>query len=187
MPLYFAYGANMDVEAMARRCPRSEPLGPARLMRHRLAIMREGWLTATRDANGAVDGVLWRVALADVGALDRYEGLADGLYAKAAQPVVVAGGAKRALIYFGANDGPGVARADYIATVLAAARRWGLPGAAIARLERFAAEASAAPRPNPSPASGRGPIRRRPLLPLAGEGVGRSPPDEGPRRDPDPL
>ena len=26
MPLYFAYGANMDVEAMARRCPRSKPL-----------------------------------------------------------------------------------------------------------------------------------------------------------------
>ena len=24
MPLYFAYGANMDVEAMARRCPRSQ-------------------------------------------------------------------------------------------------------------------------------------------------------------------
>ncbi len=50
MPLYFAYGANMDVEDMARRCPRSRPLGVARLMRHRLAIMREGWLTATRDA-----------------------------------------------------------------------------------------------------------------------------------------
>ena len=49
MPLYFAYGANMDVAAMARRCPRSKPLGLARLMRHRLAVMREGWLTASRD------------------------------------------------------------------------------------------------------------------------------------------
>ena len=64
MPLYFAYGANMDVEDMARRCPRSRPLGVARLMRHRLAITREGWLTATRDARGRVHGVLWNLALA---------------------------------------------------------------------------------------------------------------------------
>jgi hypothetical protein len=144
MPLYFAYGANMDVEAMAGRCPRSKPLNAARLMRHRLAVMREGWLTATRDANANVDGVLWDVALADMRALDRYEGLGEGLYVKAAQPVVVAGGAKRALIYFGTNCGPGVARADYIAGVLLAARRWNLPDAAIARLERFAAEAGVA-------------------------------------------
>ena len=144
MPLYFAYGANMDVEAMAKRCPRSEPLGLARLMRHRLAVMREGWLTATRDAVANVDGVLWTIALADMPALDRYEGLGDGLYVKAAQPVVVAGGAKRALIYFGANSGPGVARADYIADVLRAAKRWALPAATIARIERFAADAGAA-------------------------------------------
>ncbi len=129
---------------MARRCPRSKPLGLARLMRHRLAVTREGWLTATRDARGAVDGVLWTIALADVGALDRFEGLGDGLYAKAAQPVVAAGGPKRALVYFGANAGPGVARADYIAGVLGAARRWKLPRAAIAQIERFAAEAGVA-------------------------------------------
>jgi hypothetical protein len=148
MPLYFAYGANMDVEAMTRRCPRSKPLGLARLMRHRLAVMREGWLTATRDAKANVEGVLWTIALADVGALDRFEGLGEGLTVKAAQPVVVADGAKRALIYFGANCGPGVAEADYIAGVLLAARRWSLPGAAIARLERFAAEAGVAAEPD---------------------------------------
>ncbi|RYE82539.1 MAG: gamma-glutamylcyclotransferase, partial [Hyphomicrobiales bacterium] len=35
MPLYFAYGANMDIAAMRERCPRSTPLGLARLPRHR--------------------------------------------------------------------------------------------------------------------------------------------------------
>ncbi|HEY1941238.1 MAG TPA: gamma-glutamylcyclotransferase family protein [Roseiarcus sp.] len=143
MPLCFAYGSNMDVAAMGGRCPRSRPLGLARLMRHRLAIMREGWLTATRDAGATVEGVLWDVALADMRALDRYEGLSEGLYVKAAQPVMVAGGAKRALVYFGANAGPGVARPDYIAGVLAAAREWGLSAASIACLERFAAQAGA--------------------------------------------
>jgi hypothetical protein len=62
MPLYFAYRSNMDVAAMARRCPRSKALGLARLERHRLAVMREGWLTAVRDPSSAVHGVLWDLA-----------------------------------------------------------------------------------------------------------------------------
>ena len=141
MPLYFAYGSNMDVEAMARRCPRAKPIGLARLARHRHAIMREGWLTAARDPKTDVHGVLWDVAFADMPALDQYERLADGLYAKAIQPVIGERGAKQALVYFGANSGPGVAAADYIAGVLAAARHWRLPAATIARLEAFAAAA----------------------------------------------
>ncbi len=144
MPLYFAYGSNMDVEAMARRCPRAKPLGLARLARRRLAIMREGWLTAARDPRGDVHGVLWDVALADMRALDQYEGLAAGLYVKALQPVIGERSAKQALVYFGANSGPGVAAAEYIAGVLAAARHWRLPAATIARLESFAAAAAVA-------------------------------------------
>ncbi len=137
MPLYFAYGSNMSAEAMARRCPRSKALGLARLERHRLAVMNEGWLTAARDPRSAVHGVLWDVALSDVAALDRYEGLPQGLYAKAAQPVVTQGGAKRALVYFGANAGPGTARPDYMADIIAAARGWPLPAEGILALERL--------------------------------------------------
>jgi hypothetical protein len=37
----------MDAVATSRRCPRPKALGPARLARHRLAVMREGWLTVT--------------------------------------------------------------------------------------------------------------------------------------------
>src|SRR5260370_9532237 len=80
MPLYFAYGSNMDVNAMARRCPRSKAVGLARLERHRLAVMREGWLTAVRAPSSAVHGVLWDLALSDIAALDRYEGLSPGFY-----------------------------------------------------------------------------------------------------------
>jgi gamma-glutamylcyclotransferase (GGCT)/AIG2-like uncharacterized protein YtfP len=133
MPLYFAYGSNMDVAAMARRCPRSKPIGPAWLERHRLAVMREGWLTAVRAPQSAVHGVLWALAFGDVPALDRYEGL--GLYAKVVQPVIAPGGAKRALVYFGANSGPGVPNPGYMAEILAAARAWGLPAEGIAALD----------------------------------------------------
>jgi hypothetical protein len=137
MPLHFAYGSNMSVEAMARRCPRSKALGQARLERHRLAVMREGWLTAVRDPRSAVHGVLWDLALSDVAALDRYEGWAAGLYAKLVQPIIAQQGPRQAMVYFGANSGPGAARPDYIADVLAAARSWPLPADAIAALERI--------------------------------------------------
>lgn len=140
MPLYFAYGSNIDTAAMAQRCPRSIAIGPARLARHRLAAMREGWLTVVRDPHATVHGVLWDLALSDVPALDRYEGVGAGLYRKALQSVATDKGAKRALVYFGANAGPGVAAADYVETIIAAARQWNLP---LAPLEAFRSSASA--------------------------------------------
>jgi gamma-glutamylcyclotransferase (GGCT)/AIG2-like uncharacterized protein YtfP len=138
VPLYFAYGSNMDVNAMARRCPRSKALGLARLERHRLAVMREGWLTAVRASSSAVHGVLWDLALSDIAALDRYEGFPQGQYAKLTQAVIAERGAKRAIVYFGANSGPGVLRPAYIAELLAAARSWPLPAEGVAALERLA-------------------------------------------------
>jgi len=123
---------------MARRCPRSKALGLARLERHRLAVMREGWLTAVREPRSAVQGVLWDLALSDIAALDRYEGLSQGLYAKLTQPVIAERSPKQAIVYFGANAGPGAVRPDYIAEVLAAARSWPLPEEGLAALERVA-------------------------------------------------
>ena len=138
MSLYFAYGSNMDAGAMARRCPRSKALGLARLERHRLALMREGWLTAVRAPTSAVHGVLWDLALSDIPALDRYEGVAQGLYVKLTQAVIAERGPKQAIIYFGVNSGPGVPRAAYIAEVLAAARSWPLSAEGVEALERLA-------------------------------------------------
>jgi AIG2-like family len=128
----------MDVSAMAGRCPRSKALGLARLERHRLAVMREGWLTVVRDPRSAVHGVLWDLALSDIAALDRYEGVPQGLYAKLTQAVIAERAPKQAIVYFGANAGPGAVRPDYIAEVLAAARSWALPAEGVGALERLA-------------------------------------------------
>jgi gamma-glutamylcyclotransferase (GGCT)/AIG2-like uncharacterized protein YtfP len=126
MPLYFAYGANMDRDAMARRCPASRPLGLARLPRHRVVIMREGYASVVRDPRREVWGLLWDLALADVPALDRFEGVAGGLYTKVQQSVIGDAGARRALIYVGRNAGPGVPRPGYLETVVAVGRSAGL-------------------------------------------------------------
>jgi AIG2-like family len=100
--------------------------------------MREGWLTAICASTFAVHGVLWDLALSDISALDRHESLSQALYTKETQPVIAERGPKRAIVYFGANAGPGVLRPAYIAEVLAAARSWPLPAEAVGALERLA-------------------------------------------------
>ena len=143
MPLYFAYGSNMDVAAMQSRCARSRPLGRAVLPRHRLVIMREGYASVTRDGGRSVHGVLWDVALCDMRPLDAYESLSSGLYTKVSQPVLRDGAAAvRALIYIGRGRAAGKGGGKtghlpldgYMEAVLAAARSWSLPEAYLREL-----------------------------------------------------
>jgi hypothetical protein len=133
MTLYFAYGANMDRAGMAIRCPASRPLGVATLPGWRLAVMREGWLTIRPAPEALTHGVLWDLAETDAPALDDFEDVGGGLYIKQTLPVI-AEGATAAMVYVGTNDGPGAARGDYLAAVIAAARSWGLPDDALAAL-----------------------------------------------------
>ena len=145
MPLYFAYGSNMDLAAMATRCPRSKPLGVARLPRHRFLINEDGYATIVRDPRADVHGLLFELALPDVPALDRYEGIGQGLYSKIIQPVLTAQGARKALVYIGRSSRPGVARPGYLEGVVAAARAAGLPEKYIATLDPTAAKSDAKP------------------------------------------
>lgn len=134
MPLYFAYGSNMDLAAMASRCPASRPIGRARLPRHRPVVMREGYASIARDPRRDVHGLLWELALADVPALDRYEDVAGGLYVKRQISVLTKAGPRRALCYLGSNAGPGTPRPGYLEGVLEAGRAAGLPPAYLAEL-----------------------------------------------------
>jgi hypothetical protein len=129
MPLYFAYGSNMDRAAMSARCPASRALGIARLPRHRFLIAREGYASVARDPRGTVWGVLWDLSLADMPALDRYECVASRLYVKMSQPVLSETGPKRALVYVARSTAPGVARPGHVEAIVAAAERAGLPAA----------------------------------------------------------
>jgi gamma-glutamylcyclotransferase (GGCT)/AIG2-like uncharacterized protein YtfP len=140
VPVYFAYGSNMDTAAMARRCPASRPLGVARLARHRFAILQAGYATVVRDSRSTVHGVVYELALADVPALDRYEATARGLYRKVVQPVLrKQSGPVLALVYVGAGPIGGRPRPGYVEDVIAAARTVGLPESYIAFLASFAA------------------------------------------------
>jgi gamma-glutamylcyclotransferase (GGCT)/AIG2-like uncharacterized protein YtfP len=137
MPLYFAYGLNMDPAGMAQRCPRSTALGLARLPRHRFIVTRDGYASVIRDPREEVHGVLWDCALGDIRTLDKFEELASGLYVKISQPVILAGGAKRALVYIGRSGEVGKPKPGYMETVIVSAKHWSLPASYIAGLNQF--------------------------------------------------
>ena len=127
MPFYFAYGANMDETAMRQRCPSSRPIGPGRLLGHRFFVSEDGYASVKREAGAAVHGLAWDLALADVPALDRYEEVAAGLYAKRLMPVRAGSRIAPALVYVGRGTRPGVAAPGYMEAVVAAAEACALP------------------------------------------------------------
>jgi gamma-glutamylcyclotransferase (GGCT)/AIG2-like uncharacterized protein YtfP len=137
MPLYFAYGANMDVAAMAMRCPGAKVIGIARLPRHRFFITADGYVSVMRAPNSTVHGVLWELVLSNVRALDRFEEVDRGLYAKIQQPVICETGPRRALVYVGLNAAPGKPRPGYMEEVLASAQAHQLPPAYVTEIARY--------------------------------------------------
>lgn len=77
---YFAYGSNLNMAQMRRRCPDAKPLGKVILPDARL-IFRG--VADIEFADGAsVHGGLWEITKECEKALDIYEGVKNGLYRK---------------------------------------------------------------------------------------------------------
>jgi len=70
--LYLGYGSNMDVLQMQRRCVDAMPVGRGLLHDHELVFA--GVLTVEPKKGASVPVAIWRVSLADIAKLDRYEG-----------------------------------------------------------------------------------------------------------------
>lgn len=118
----------MDRQAMRQRCPSSYVVGPATLMGFSFFIMADGYASVRREPSSSVAGLLWEIALDDIPALDDYEEVATGLYAKRQLPVETADGRTcQALVYVGRNTRPGMSRPGYMDAVLTAAESAGLP------------------------------------------------------------
>jgi gamma-glutamylcyclotransferase (GGCT)/AIG2-like uncharacterized protein YtfP len=139
MPLYFAYGSNMDHAAMAGRCPNAEALGAARLDHHRFFIARAGYASVEPRPGAAVHGVLWRVSARDLAALDAYENVAGGLYRRATLSIRRGNERLRAVVYLARDQRPGRALPGYQeSSVLRPARDWGFPSAYLDELAGWA-------------------------------------------------
>jgi gamma-glutamylcyclotransferase (GGCT)/AIG2-like uncharacterized protein YtfP len=137
MTLYFAYGANMERAAMAKRCGRATPLGPA-LLRGWRYVIADGYGSVAPAAGMHVFGVLWRLTPRDLAALNIFESLDSGLYRRTMLTVEVGGQRARALVYLGRNGGKRRAMPGYQERIIAAAEEWDLPKRYIAELRRLA-------------------------------------------------
>jgi len=79
--LYFAYGSNLDLTQMRRRCPGARPVGPAVLDGYRIGFAGRSQLwggggvaTLLKVHDDWVEGILYDLPLAELTILDRYEG-----------------------------------------------------------------------------------------------------------------
>lgn len=70
--LYLAYGSNMNIEQMLRRCPGARVLRAVTLQDWRLEF--RGVATIVPHAGARVPCALWEITEACEAALDRYEG-----------------------------------------------------------------------------------------------------------------
>lgn len=75
---YIAYGSNLNVDQMVRRCPDAVMIGSAVLDGYRLLFRssgrRAGVATIEPSADGSVPVGIWSISEADEVSLDRYEG-----------------------------------------------------------------------------------------------------------------
>ncbi len=126
---YIAYGSNLCLWQMRRRCPTSKPIGKGILKGWRLAFKgsRTGsYLTIVKDPDGEVPVGLFRVSREDEAALDRYEGY-PVFYQKIRQTVSTQDGDVTGFVYLmPENAGYGIPSDVYAFTCLEGYDNFGL-------------------------------------------------------------
>ena len=137
MTLHFAYGSNMSRALMGARCPGAVALGVATLPGWRFVINPDNVGSLARYPGGLVYGVLWRVTLRDLVAINAYEGIDTQLYLRRMLPVRLGARQAPALVFLARRGGLGRPRPGYIDLVVEAARNWQLPDAYIRSLKRW--------------------------------------------------
>lgn len=98
--LYVAYGSNLNLEQMARRCPTAETVKATYLQNYRLMFRGKGGAVATieKRRGGKVPVLIWRLQPSDEANLDLYEGFPH-LYRKETLHVTVDGKRLRMMAY----------------------------------------------------------------------------------------
>ncbi|MFH5208698.1 gamma-glutamylcyclotransferase [Antrihabitans spumae] len=133
MPIYAAYGSNMDPEQMLERCPHSPMAGTGWLEGWRLTFSGGdiGWegalATVVEEPGSRVFVVLYDVSEEDEQRLDRWEGSELGIHRKIRLRVATADRPVLAWLYvMDAYEG-GLPSARYIGVMADAAEKAGAP------------------------------------------------------------
>ncbi|MFW3113306.1 phage-related replication protein [Mycobacterium haemophilum DSM 44634] len=133
---YFAYGSNLCVRQMARRCPDAVDPRPAILSDHDWLINERGVATVEPFAGNQVHGVLWQVSDHDLAALDRAEGV-PVRYRRDRLTVHTGKGPAPAWVYIDHRLAAGPPRPGYLPRIIEGAVHHGLPQRWIDSLRRW--------------------------------------------------
>ncbi|KAG6038729.1 hypothetical protein E4U41_003780 [Claviceps citrina] len=86
---YFAYGSNLHMKQMQRRCPNSKYVGLGRLPDFRWQINERGFANVVAAQGHWVDGLVYEIDERDERKLDISEGVSKGAYEKRHMPIMV--------------------------------------------------------------------------------------------------
>lgn len=136
MQPYFAYGSNLDVTQMTRRCPDATDPRPATLANHDWLINERGVATVEPLDGALVHGVLWQVSDHDLDVLDSAEGV-PVRYRRDWMTVRTADGPADAWVYVDHRVEPGAPREGYLERIIDGAKHHGLPPRWLEFLERW--------------------------------------------------
>ena len=136
--IYLAYGSNLHLGQMERRCPDAKPIGTTMLHDYQLLFRggtRGAVATVEPKEGGRVPVLLWTISARDEQSLDRYEGF-PFLYRKEMVTVDLDGKPTEAMVYIMNEGRPlGAPSTVYYNTILEGYRangldpcylRWGL-------------------------------------------------------------
>lgn len=138
MPLYFAYGSNINLDQMAERCPDAQPVGPVTLEGYELLFRGNdrgaGVATIAPCEGGEIRGLLWRLTPLCELSLDKYEGY-PRLYGKQMVTVRTHDGCEIPVMTYVMTDDwlrePVLPSKAYSQTIRAGYRQNGLPTRAL--------------------------------------------------------
>ncbi|CAM1502085.1 Fc.00g040690.m01.CDS01 [Cosmosporella sp. VM-42] len=86
---YFAYGSNLHLKQMKKRCPNSKFIGCARLSNYRWQINERGYANVVEAEGRWVDGLVYEIDQKDEARLDINEGVSKNAYTKRHMPVLL--------------------------------------------------------------------------------------------------
>lgn len=130
MTLYFAYGSNLNIEQMLRRCPRAKPL--SKMMLRDSALVFRGVADSIFEKGSTCPGGLWKITPACERALDVYEGIASGLYRKEYVTLdAPVDGERQMMLYVMNSDGIMPPSQGYLNTIIEGYKDFGLPAEAL--------------------------------------------------------
>lgn len=126
--IYFAYGSNLNIAQMWRRCPGATPLGKFHLLDAKL--MFRGVADCVYAEGEKCPGGLWKITPDDLRALDRYEGRNpdnSGMYRREWVSIEGIPGETRVLYYAMNSEGIWPPSEDYLRTIKQGYRDFDLP------------------------------------------------------------